>query len=258
MSCTPARCEPRAPSFSLAPSVRLVRRAEVACAAETLAQAFLYDPLYLHVLSGAAPARLRALLEAIVELALAYGHVYCPDTPRNGVAVLLPPSVFAMPLSRIVPMILRKAHRTGLSAITRLMDVALVAWLGWGALFYLFLSFWFSTGLHPLGVRAVQEHTQPGGSQHQQTYSYYGRLNRIYFNYGHHAEHHDLMMIPGPRLSQVRKLAPEFYDTQHSYRSLTKLLVQFVSEPRFDLFGRGVRREGALAAAVHPEHAAQD
>jgi sphingolipid delta-4 desaturase len=37
-------------------------------------------------------------------------------------------------------------------------DAAIVYFFGWTALLYLFLSFWFSVGLHPLGARWIQEH----------------------------------------------------------------------------------------------------
>lgn len=119
-------------------------------------------------------------------------------------------------------------------------NIAVVMLLGWAALFYLFLSFWFGTGLHPVGARAIQEHMadHPG----QQTYSYYGPLNWIYFNYGYHAEHHDLMKLPSPRLPLARKLAPEFYDNQVSYRSYFGLLWRFLRDPAFNLYGRGVSK----------------
>src|SRR5262249_20155285 len=52
----------------------------------------------------------------------------------------------------------------------------------------------FAIGLHPLGARWIQEHfaMAPG----QETYSYYGPLNKVSFNAGYHNEHHDLITIP--------------------------------------------------------------
>ncbi|CAG8799102.1 12159_t:CDS:2, partial [Racocetra fulgida] len=43
--------------------------------------------------------------------------------------------------------------------------------------------------LHPVAARYIQEHyTFDDG---QETYSYYGRLNKIFMNIGYHNEHHD-------------------------------------------------------------------
>src|SRR5262249_55449801 len=61
-----------------------------------------------------------------------------------------------------------------------LVDVGLLLVLGPQALAYLALSTFFALGLHPLGGRWIQEHyvTREG----QETYSYYGILNRLCFN----------------------------------------------------------------------------
>ena len=55
---------------------------------------------------------------------------------------------------------------------------------GGSAFFYLVLSCMFGIGLHPLGGRWIQEHYifRPG----QETYSYYGPLNKLCFNVGYH------------------------------------------------------------------------
>ena len=90
------------------------------------------------------------------------------------------------------------------------------SWLAGGGPFkYLVASTVFAIGLHPLGARWIQEHfaLAPG----QETYSYYGPLNKVAFNVGYHNEHHDLVTIPWSRLPQVRRIAPEFYDGLHAY-----------------------------------------
>ncbi len=120
-----------------------------------------------------------------------------------------------------------------------LVIVAVVAFAGWQALLYLMLSTIFGVGLHPLGARWIQEHfvMRPG----QETYSYYGRGNRLAFNVGYHYEHHDLMTVPWTRLPRLRALAPEFYEGLHSHRSWTRLLFQFLFDRRMTLQSRVVR-----------------
>jgi sphingolipid delta-4 desaturase len=116
----------------------------------------------------------------------------------------------------------------------------LLAWLvGWNAVIYLFASFWFAISLHPLGARWVQEHFT-GDEQHD-TANYYGPLNGIALNIGYHNEHHDFPSIPWNRLPEVTRIAPEFYLTLPSHNSWTKLLVEFIGNPRHSLWTRTVR-----------------
>jgi sphingolipid delta-4 desaturase len=133
----------------------------------------------------------------------------------------------------------------------------LAATAGRGALMYLTASTVFAIGLHPLGARWIQEHfaLAPG----QETYSYYGRLNKVSFNVGYHNEHHDLVTVPWSRLPEVRRIAPEFYDRLYSYSSWTALLVQFVTSRDITLFdyivrpGR-TRGDAAPAPGLEPAH----
>jgi sphingolipid delta-4 desaturase len=120
--------------------------------------------------------------------------------------------------------------------------VAVWYFLGWGAIAFLFLSFWFSIGLHPLGARWIQEHYLTYKSE-QETYSYYGALNTVAFNVGFHNEHHDFPSIPWNRLPQIKKTAPEYYDTLYSHKSWTKLFFRFLFESEISLFNRIVRKE---------------
>jgi len=104
------------------------------------------------------------------------------------------------------------------------------------ALLYLFASLVFSVGLHPLGARWIQEHyiiNYP-----QETYSYYGFLNKLAFNVGYHNEHHDFPTVPWNRLPDVKKAAPEFYDNLVYHKSLTKLLFKWIFDPELCLFSR--------------------
>eukprot|EP00188_Purpureofilum_apyrenoidigerum_P006349 Plantae.Rhodophyta-Purpureofilum_apyrenoidigerum.ctg9716.p1 GENE.Plantae.Rhodophyta-Purpureofilum_apyrenoidigerum.ctg9716~~Plantae.Rhodophyta-Purpureofilum_apyrenoidigerum.ctg9716.p1 ORF type:complete len:366 (-),score=44.74 Plantae.Rhodophyta-Purpureofilum_apyrenoidigerum.ctg9716:236-1255(-) len=104
---------------------------------------------------------------------------------------------------------------------------------GFGCVVYLLISSLFSVGLHPLGARWIAEHYP--NYPFQSTYSYYGKCNTVAFNIGFHNEHHDFPSIPWNRLPQLRKLAPEYYDTLFSYPSYTTLLFDFIFNPKWDL-----------------------
>lgn len=118
---------------------------------------------------------------------------------------------------------------------------------GWHAVAFLFISFWFSIGLHPVGARWVQEHYLTFGSE-QETYSYYGRLNTVAFNVGFHNEHHDFPSIPWNRLPKIKKTAPEYYDTLLYHKSWSRLFLRFLFEKEISLFNRILRKERGRVA----------
>jgi len=129
-------------------------------------------------------------------------------------------------------------------------DLAVLFLLGPAALFYLFASFWFSVGgLHPLAARWVQEHYTPDPSQ--ETFGYYGILNRVALNIGYHNEHHDFPDIPWSHLPALKKMAPEFYDHLKAHRSWAGLLLQFIFDPQFTLYTRVDRSIARQAKAPH-------
>jgi sphingolipid 4-desaturase/C4-monooxygenase len=119
------------------------------------------------------------------------------------------------------------------------VDAAILLLLGPQALVYLALSTLFALGLHPLGGRWIQEHyvTREG----QETYSYYGPLNKVSFNIGYHNEHHDFATVPWNKLPELTRLAPEFYDTLASYRSLTGVIRRYILDPDMSSYSRIVR-----------------
>jgi sphingolipid delta-4 desaturase len=93
---------------------------------------------------------------------------------------------------------------------------------GLKALAFLVLSGWFAFGPHPVGVRRYGEHRvlEPW----QPTASYYGPLNWVSFDVGHHVEHHDVPAVPWNRLRRLRALAPELYEPLKHLDSWSGLL----------------------------------
>ena len=119
------------------------------------------------------------------------------------------------------------------------VDVLVLWHMGATALAYLFLSFLFSIGFHPLGARWIQEHYLM--TPEQETYSYYGPLNWVAFNVGYHNEHHDFPAVPWSRLPALNRLAREHYDPLIAHRSWTRLWLRFVLDRQLSLFSRMVR-----------------
>jgi sphingolipid delta-4 desaturase len=117
--------------------------------------------------------------------------------------------------------------------------VPIVWFFGWWPLLYMFLSTIFSLGVHPVGARWIQEHFV--FREGQETYSYYGPLNKLSFNMGYHNEHHDFPQVPWSRLPAVRATAPEFYEHLYYHRSWTKLLFHVLFSRKFRLHNRIVR-----------------
>ncbi len=115
-------------------------------------------------------------------------------------------------------------------------DAAIIYFCGGPGLVYLVFSFALSIGLHPVGARWIQEHYTYDCEQ--ETASYYGPINRIALNVGYHNEHHDFPSIAWNRLPRLRAIAPEFYDTLRYHTSWTRLLIDFIFDPRYTLFSR--------------------
>ncbi len=116
------------------------------------------------------------------------------------------------------------------------INFAIYYFMGPMALLYLALSSLFALGLHPLGGRWIQEHfvTQEG----QETYSYYGPLNKLTFNMGFHNEHHDFMNVAWINQPKLTQIAPEFYTNLKSYKSWTGVLLNFIFNPRMNSYTR--------------------
>ena len=118
-------------------------------------------------------------------------------------------------------------------------DVVLFLCLGWTAIAYLGLSLMFSFGLHPIAGNFIHEHYLWNG--HQETWSYYGPLNKLTLNLGYHTEHHDFMRVPSRRLPELHAIAAEYYDTLDSHRSWAWVLWHFIRSPEMGHFSRITR-----------------
>jgi sphingolipid delta-4 desaturase len=169
--------------------------------------------------------------------------------------------------------IVRPARITGVKlwcrwvALNTFVEIAFLAGLwaifGWKSFFYLAVSTFFSIGLHPVGGRWIQEHYlfPDFGKPEQETFSYYGPINWVNYNIGHHNEHHDLMMVAWSNLPKLRKMAPEFYDHLAYHTSYTGLLIRFIFDRRVTLYSRIVRPD--RSPTVRPDmsksnHASQE
>ena len=120
-----------------------------------------------------------------------------------------------------------------------LVDILVVVLIGPQALAYLALSTLLALGLHPLGGRWIQEHYVTADGQ--ETYSYYGPLNKTCFNMGYHNEHHDFATVPWNNLPKIKQLAPEYYDDLKSYQSWTAVLLHYIFDPSMSSYSRIVR-----------------
>ncbi len=140
-------------------------------------------------------------------------------------------------------------------AVQLTFDALVWVVLGPKALVYFALSLFFSIGLHPLGARWIQRHYLTAAGE-QETFSYYGPLNRLAFNVGYHNEHHDFPSVPWNRLPRIRALAPEVYASLAAHTSWARLLWRFLFDRDLTLFARVVRHDRkhvALSAPVRPD-----
>lgn len=111
--------------------------------------------------------------------------------------------------------------------------------MGCDSTFYLWFSTIFGLSFHPVAAHFIHEHYT--FAPNQETFSYYGPLNKVTFNVGYHNEHHDLMNIPGSKLPLVKKIAPEYYNDLVTHKSWTCVLFEFVFRRDMGLRSRIVR-----------------
>lgn len=161
------------------------------------------------------------------------------NTFLKAVWLLLQPFFYALRPTVVRP----KAPRTPdiINAVVIIMsDLAIYHFCGLRGILYIVLSSLLGMGFHPVAGHFVAEHYVFPDDQ-VETYSYYGPLNWLCWNVGYHNEHHDFPRIPGWRLPEVRKIAPEFYDYLPQHKSWTYVLYKYVTDPDMGPYNRVIR-----------------
>lgn len=128
--------------------------------------------------------------------------------------------------------------------IQLIFNTLVVYFLGWKIMVYLVAGSLLAMGLHPVAGHFISEHYM--FAKGFETYSYYGPLNWITFNVGYHNEHHDFPAVPGRYLPEVKRIAPEFYDTIPQHTSWTKVLYDFITDPAIGPYARIKRKAKGL------------
>ncbi|KAJ3650622.1 hypothetical protein Zmor_016710 [Zophobas morio] len=126
------------------------------------------------------------------------------------------------------------------TVIQIIFDAIVVYFFGGRVLGYLIFGSVMAMGLHPVAGHFISEHYM--FKKGYETYSYYGPLNWITFNVGYHNEHHDFPYVPGSRLPEVKKIAPEFYDDLPQHHSWTAVLYDFIMDPDVGPYARMKRK----------------
>ncbi|XP_022653957.1 sphingolipid delta(4)-desaturase/C4-monooxygenase DES2-like isoform X1 [Varroa destructor] len=128
---------------------------------------------------------------------------------------------------------------------------------------YIILGSLLAMGPHPVAGHFISEHYM--FLKGHETYSYYGPLNYVTFNVGYHMEHHDFPSVPFSKLPEVRKIAPEYYDTLPYHTSWVKVIWDFITDPEVGPYARVKRRHvekfsspSANGAVNEDEHQVND
>lgn len=129
------------------------------------------------------------------------------------------------------------------TAVQLAFNALIVYFFGWKIMFYMCGGSLMAMGFHPVAGHFISEHYM--FNEGFETYSYYGPLNMLTFNVGYHNEHHDFPYIPGSRLPEVRKIAPEYYDSLPHHDSWTKVIYNFITDPAIGPYARIKRNKVA-------------
>jgi sphingolipid 4-desaturase/C4-monooxygenase len=124
------------------------------------------------------------------------------------------------------------------------LDLAILHFWGIKSLVYLLAGSLLGGGLHPLAGHLIAEHYM--FEKGQETYSYYGPLNKLSYNVGYHNEHHDFPQIPQTRLYRLKEIAPEYYEGLRCHTSWCWVLYKFLTDASMGPWSRmhRLKREG--------------
>ncbi|XP_058832381.1 sphingolipid delta(4)-desaturase DES1-like [Topomyia yanbarensis] len=153
--------------------------------------------------------------------------------------VILQPLFYALRPLFVNPLPVEKLEIIN-TVVQVIFDGLVVLIFGWRMLAYLLIGSFLAMGIHPVAGHFIAEHYM--FAKGFETYSYYGSLNSITFNVGYHNEHHDFPAIPGSRLPEVKRIAPEFYDTIPQHTSWVRVMYDFVMDPAVGPYARIKRR----------------
>lgn len=138
-------------------------------------------------------------------------------------------------------------------AVQVLADRWIVKNWGWGALRYMVLSAFLSGSLHPIAGHFIAEHyvfedvpKRSPDMNYPETFSYYGPLNFFVYNAGYHNEHHDFPYIAWSKLPLLHDIANEFYKPLPKHDSWSKVIYDFVFDPKVTLWCRVKRPSHAV------------
>ena len=145
----------------------------------------------------------------------------------------------------IRPMVVNPLTPSGLEILNIVVQLAfdyfVVRFWGLKSLVFMAASTILGMGLHPLAGHLIADHYMfDVGCE---TYSYYGPGNWLTFNVGYHNEHHDFPSIPGSKLPLVKKIAAEYYDNLPYHTSWTKVIWDFITDPRIGPYARVKRAQ---------------
>lgn len=119
-------------------------------------------------------------------------------------------------------------------------DYLVWRFFGFYSFFYLIVGTLWGLSIHPVAAHILAEHYEFNKSQ--DTYSYYGILNKINFNIGYHIEHHDFPNIPWRKLPELRKIAPEYYDNLPQVDSYVKIMFKYIFDSDIGPWSRIIRK----------------
>lgn len=121
------------------------------------------------------------------------------------------------------------------------INILIIKFLGYNALFYLSMSTFFSMSLHPIAGHYLHEHYNYTDDS-QETYSYYGILNYVSLNVGYHNEHHDFPNIPNSKLPYLHEIAKKHYGKLTYHNSWIWTMYKFITDPNMSHCSRIIRK----------------